>query len=307
MEKLSSYALIGVVAFLVLGAIYLQFLPSDDQAVFKDPNMSAPEFSGIEKWLNSNPLTVAGLRGQVVLVDFWTYSCINCIRTLPYITGWYEKYKDRGFVVVGVHTPEFAFEKDTENVKTALRRHKINYPVAQDNDYATWNAYDNHYWPAHYLIDQNGQIVYVHFGEGKYQETEAAIQQLLGLGDEEEMAEEKNQREVRTPEIYFGLKRLDKDLTPKLEGQWTHSDESARLVGVNGKIKLNFFAKDAHMVAQSENSSEVKVFVDGTLVNTIQVKDSQLYTLFEGEDSKERTLEIEIQGSGFEAFTFTFG
>jgi thiol-disulfide isomerase/thioredoxin len=139
----------------------------------------APEFAGIEKWLNSEPLTVSGLRGKVVLVDFWTYTCINCVRTLPHVRQWYDKYRDKGLVVVGVHTPEYPFEKSTPNVEAALKRFDIRYPVAQDNSYSTWDAYRNQYWPALYLIDASGKIVYTHFGEGRYEETEAAIQKLL--------------------------------------------------------------------------------------------------------------------------------
>lgn len=140
----------------------------------------APEFTGIMHWLNTDtPLTMKDLRGKVVLVDFWTYSCINCIRTLPFVTGWYEKYKDQGFVVVGVHTPEFEFEKKTMNVENALRQYGIHYPVAQDNDFGTWRAYQNQYWPARYLIDARGTIRYTHFGEGEYTETERAIETLL--------------------------------------------------------------------------------------------------------------------------------
>lgn len=139
----------------------------------------APEFAGIQQWLNSEPLTMKSLRGKVVLVDFWTYTCINCIRTLPYVTGWHRKYKDKGLVVVGVHTPEFPFERSTDNVRKAIGRFGIQYPVAQDNSYATWEAYRNQYWPAVYLIDKQGRVVYSHFGEGRYEETEAAIQRLL--------------------------------------------------------------------------------------------------------------------------------
>jgi thiol-disulfide isomerase/thioredoxin len=139
----------------------------------------APELAGVNHWLNSEPLTIQGLQGKVILVNFWTYSCINCIHTLPYVTGWYEKYKDQGFVIIGVHTPEFAFEHDTANVEQAIKRFSIAYPVAQDNDYATWQAYNNRYWPAEYLIDARGHLRLVHFGEGNYTETEAAIQELL--------------------------------------------------------------------------------------------------------------------------------
>jgi thiol-disulfide isomerase/thioredoxin len=141
-----------------------------------------PEFAGLGRWFNTpgdRPLTLAGLRGHVVLVDFWTYSCINCVHTLPYVKTWNQKYKDQGLVVIGVHTPEYPFERDTGNVKTAIKRFDITYPVAQDNRYATWTAYDNQYWPAFYLIDKQGQVVYTHFGEGQYEQTEAAIKQLL--------------------------------------------------------------------------------------------------------------------------------
>ena len=143
---------------------------------------AAPEFTDTQRWFNTpggRPLTLAGLRGHVVLVDFWTYTCINCIDTLPYVKGWNQKYKDQGLAVIGVHTPEYAFERDTDNVRTAIKRFGISYPVAQDNRYATWRAYNNQYWPAVYLINRQGQVVYSHFGEGDYAETEAKIQSLL--------------------------------------------------------------------------------------------------------------------------------
>jgi len=139
----------------------------------------APEFTGIDKWLNSDPLTIKQLRGKVVLVDFWTYTCDNCINTLSNVKDWNRKYKDQGLVVVGVHTPEYPFERDTTNVEKAIKRFGITYPVAQDNEYATWGAYNNQYWPAFYLIDKQGRVVYTHFGEGNYAQTEAQIQALL--------------------------------------------------------------------------------------------------------------------------------
>jgi cytochrome c biogenesis protein CcdA/thiol-disulfide isomerase/thioredoxin len=176
----------------------------------------APELIGIKDWLNSDPLTVESLRGKVVLIDFWTYSCINCIRTLPYVTSWNEKYKDQGFVVIGVHTPEFAFEQKKENVAEAIKKYNITYPVAQDNDYATWQAYSNRYWPAHYLIDAEGNIRYTHFGEGKYEETEAAIQALLkeagaDVSDMEVTREvPKDTMGTRTKETYLGSDRAER-------------------------------------------------------------------------------------------------
>ena len=139
----------------------------------------APQFTGISSWLNSPPLTMQELRGKVVLVDFWTYGCVNCVNTLPHVIELYAKYKDRGLVVVGVHTPEFPFEKSASNVQAALKRHGITYPVAQDNDSQTWNAYGNQYWPAQYIIDQSGKIVFQHDGEGQYEQIDRTIARLL--------------------------------------------------------------------------------------------------------------------------------
>lgn len=140
---------------------------------------AAPEFTGIERWLNSAPLTLQQLRGRVVLVDFWTYSCINCQRTLPHVNRWADTYMPQGLTVVGVHTPEFPFERSTSNVEAAMRRHGVKHPVAQDNRYATWKAFSNQYWPATYLIDAQGRVRYKHFGEGAYERTEGVIRTLL--------------------------------------------------------------------------------------------------------------------------------
>jgi thiol-disulfide isomerase/thioredoxin len=141
---------------------------------------AAPNFIGVTQWLNSGPLTIESLRGKVVMVNFWTYGCYNCTNALPHVTKLYEKYKDKGFVVVGVHTPEFPFEKSTANVQTAIKRHGINFPVAQDNDFATWKNYGNRYWPAQYIIDKSGKIVFTHAGEGEYDTIEKTVQKLLG-------------------------------------------------------------------------------------------------------------------------------
>lgn len=142
---------------------------------------TAPELVGLGQWFNSEPLTLQKLRGKVVMVDFWTYGCINCVRTLPYVTKLHEKYKDKGLVIVGVHTPEFPFERSASNVEAALKRHGITYPVAQDNNFATWRAYSNQYWPAQYIVDRNGQVVYTHAGEGAYEEMDRLIGKLLNV------------------------------------------------------------------------------------------------------------------------------
>ena len=144
-----------------------------------DAGRAAPNFVGIEHWLNSGPLNIADLRGKVVLVDFWTSGCINCIRTLPYVTKLYDTYSGRGLIVVGIHSPEFPFERATSNVQTAIKRFGIKYPVGQDNEFATWNAYHNQSWPAQYIVDQSGKIVFEHAGEGQYEEIERKIQKLL--------------------------------------------------------------------------------------------------------------------------------
>jgi peroxiredoxin len=144
-----------------------------------DARRAAPNFVGITNWLNSGPLNIADLRGKVVLVDFWTYGCYNCVNTLPHVTRLFETFKGRDFVIIGVHTPEFPFERSTGNIQTAIKHHGIQYPVAQDNDYATWNAYHNHYWPAQYIIDKTGRIVFEHAGEGQYDEIEQTIRKLL--------------------------------------------------------------------------------------------------------------------------------
>lgn len=156
-----------------------ELIAQSPRAVVAEASAQAPDFKGINNWLNSGPLSMQDLRGKVVMVNFWTYGCYNCVNTLPHVTSLYSKYKDKGLVIVGVHTPEFPFERSLGNVQAALKRHGIQYPVAQDNDSATWNAYRNSYWPAQYIVDQTGKIVYSHAGEGAYDEIEKTIQNLL--------------------------------------------------------------------------------------------------------------------------------
>ena len=252
-----------------------------------------PEFSKVTAWINSSPLTSMDLKGKVVLVDFWTYSCINCIRTLPYVTQWYEKYKDQGLVVIGIHTPEFSFEKDESNVKQAVTRHNIHYPVALDNDYGTWNAYHNHYWPAHYLVDAQGRIREEHFGEGNYEETERAIQTLLAeaklLHRPVSLEAPKGSidfSKIHSFETYIGygraenfssIQRLNPDVSLTysapatlrlnqwaLTGLWKISKESARLQAPEGKIRFRFNAPKLNLVmAGREKGLTANVFLDG--------------------------------------------
>lgn len=288
----------------------------------------APELAGLKTWFNSNPLTLAELQGKVVLVDFWTYSCINCIRTLPYVTKWYDTYKDQGFVVLGIHTPEFAFERVASNVETAVKRYSINYPVALDNDYKTWRAFQNQFWPAHYLIDKNGEIVYTHFGEGNYEQTELAIRTLLGLEGEFTAPIQTEQNQAGTPELYLGTLRLNsfggseqplpteqiysfpKKLAKNkfaLEGRWRFEPEAVIHTDGFGRVRLNFTAAKVFMVAQSEVPVTLKIFVDGKLQKGVTVSGSDLYPLYEASQGGTHTMEIEFPSSGVQVFTFTFG
>lgn len=337
-------ASLGVIVLLLLGGLYLQRSGRLDASLVQQcrgascPDGStrtanlgdygmAPEFAGISSWLNSDPLTMEQLRGKVVLVDFWTYSCINCIRTLPHVTGWYEKYRDAGLVVVGVHTPEFAFEKDRANVQRALEQHGISYPVALDNGYATWNAYSNRYWPAKYLVNQRGEVVYKHFGEGKYDETEAAIRTLLGLDPAGTAGGSGPRLQVATPEVYFGTHRLEllgggqrasaadrrytlpDSVDPNtfaLGGTWRFDPEYAQLAEGSGQIRIRFSASQLNIVASAEAPATVTATVDGVAQPSVTVSASQLYTLFSGEPGWHEAV-IDISGAGFRAFTFTFG
>ena len=258
-----------------------------------------PSLDGATEWLNTKPLTAEDLKGKVVLIDFWTYSCINCLRAIPYVRAWAEKYKDHGLVVIGVHAPEFAFERNVDNVKKALSTLKIEYPVAIDNDYKIWRAFDNEYWPAHYFIDAQGRIRHHHFGEGEYDESEKVIQQLLAeAGDKNvpagivsvngsgaEAASDK--ADVGSPETYIGYDRADHFASPggvvqdkshvyatgpmqlndwSLAGDWTISDERAQLNAAGGSIAYRFHARDLHLVlGPSADGSPVRfvVTVDG--------------------------------------------
>jgi thiol-disulfide isomerase/thioredoxin len=236
-----------------------------------------PPLTGIVEWLNSPPLTTEGLKGKVVMIDFWTYSCINCLRAIPYVRAWAEKYKDQGLVVIGVHSPEFAFEKNLNNVRTAVRDLKIGYPVAVDNDYAVWRAFNNRYWPAHYFIDAEGRIRHRHFGEGAYDESERVIQQLLAEAGKTVAAAglvainavAADMGNVLSPETYVGYDRAENFISPgglvedksneytaieprlnewALTGDWTVGKEHAELNGAAGKIVYRFHARDLHLV-----------------------------------------------------------
>jgi cytochrome c biogenesis protein CcdA/thiol-disulfide isomerase/thioredoxin len=259
-----------------------------------------PSLDGAVQWLNSPPLTAQALKGKVVLVDFWTYSCINCLRTLPYVKAWAEKYRDQGLVVIGVHTPEFAFERDAGNVTKAMKDLGITYPVAIDNDYKVWRAFNNQYWPAHYFADAQGRIRYHHFGEGNYAESERVIQQLLREAGAAKVADglinaraegvqlAPDMSEVQSPETYVGYRRAEHfvaetDLAPdkvaaysppsqlalnnwSLEGQWTVGPERAISNAPASRIVYRFHARDLHLVlgpGADGKPVRFKVLIDG--------------------------------------------
>ena len=262
---------------------------------------SMPSLDGAVDWLNSKPLGTKQLKGKVVLIDFWTYTCINCLRAIPYVEAWAEKYRNDGLVVIGVHTPEFAFEKDQDNVARAVNELKITYPVAIDSNYVIWKAFDNQYWPAHYFIDRQGKIRHHHFGEGEYDESERVIRQLLKEGEANlavtglvqvsgagalAAADVQN---VQSPETYIGYARKEHFVSPEplkkdistiytspgrlsgnewaLAGKWDVADERATLGAAPGKIVFRFHARDLHLVlgpAKGNKPVRFRVLLDGT-------------------------------------------
>jgi thiol-disulfide isomerase/thioredoxin len=312
---------VGVVALIVGFAIYFNnpeinksSLGNSDQSITSDPNSNngissvglsidksqfkkAPEFTGITSYINTNATELSDLKGKVVLVDFWTYSCINCIRTLPYLVDWNHKYSDKGLVIVGVHSPEFEFEKNIDNVKQAVTRFGIKYPVLLDNDHGTWNAFQNSYWPRKYLVDSEGYIRYDHIGEGGYVETENAIKNLLSERSNQQGIEISNINQtkltvpgaqsvdfnqIKTPELYFGyqyaraqlgnIEGFNPDKTVNytiptsnlksnviyLQGLWKNNPDSMELVGPDGKIILSYSSKSVNIVAGGKGEITVK-------------------------------------------------
>ncbi len=329
-----------------------QKTPLTQDMTFVDPEMkrfmytTAPELVSPSGYLNTNgaPITLEQYRGNtVVLLDIWTYSCINCQRTLPYITKWHETYKNMGFEVIGVHTPEFAFEKLASNVEKAIAQWGIMYPVILDNEYKTWTALGNQYWPRKYLIDIDGYIVYDHIGEGGYEETEAAIQRALaerairlGLAASttsevsSSVVVEAPDRRVGSPEIYFGAWRneyfgngvqgkegrqslaLPKPMPLKknilyMYGEWDIAYEYAKNARADAEITFKYDAKNVYMVARADRPVRVQIYVDGAMVREIVVQEDRLYDIVRADEYGEHVLDLKILDPGLEAYTFTFG
>jgi cytochrome c biogenesis protein CcdA/thiol-disulfide isomerase/thioredoxin len=292
----------------------------------------APNFLKISHWLNTpgeGPLTIRGLRGKVVLVDFWTYSCINCLRTLPYLADWDKRYRGKGLVIVGVHTPEFGFEHDLGNVRRAIDRLGVRYPVALDTDYGTWEAYSNQYWPADYLVDQTGHVRHVHVGEGDYRESERLIRLLLRAGGDSRLPVpgrdvDRTPRGTRTPETYLGYFRLERFDSDKLivqrphdyrlptalprdhwayGGTWTVESERA-IAGDGARLQLHFHARKVHLVLGGKGV--VAVALDGKTRGVVRVNGSRLYTLVSQRKPGDGKLDLYFT-PGVSAYAFTFG
>jgi cytochrome c biogenesis protein CcdA/thiol-disulfide isomerase/thioredoxin len=289
---------------------------------------TAPDFTGTQRWFNSRPLSLAALRGRVVLIDFWTYTCINCIRTLPYLKAWDARYRSAGLTIVGVHSPEFSFEKDAGNVQRAIHSFGIRYPVVQDNDLATWSAWGNQYWPAEYLIDARGKVRHVHFGEGDYDKSEAAIRSLLAERDGRVggMAKPHDPFTISTettPETYLGSARAERWLPDKprdgthtyatpaslplshfaLGGAWRVTPEDA--TAVRGAT-LTAHVRARHIYLVLGGTGDVGVEVDGHRTRTVHVTKQQLYTLADFPQAGEHVLRLAF-ASGVSGFAFTFG
>lgn len=306
-----------------------------------EPKTSMPDFVDIAHWINSppnsRPLTAENLKGKVVLVDFWTYSCINCIRTLPHLKKWWEKYHDKGLIIIGIHTPEFAFEKDLKNVEQAVKRFKITYPVALDNSYGTWQAYHNRYWPAHYLYDTQGVLKETHFGEGGYLETENAIRSLLGLTPLTEK-EKPTLHPPTTRETYLGNLRADsyaQKIVPhkmtsyipaeistgeiSLSGLWEVGDESILSGSDSSTLQLKFVARQVYLVLSSEKPALLQVLLDGKPIaaenytadidpaGKLAVKEARKYDVLTVPGELKPHLLTLVVPKGVKAYAFTFG
>ncbi|OFW75720.1 MAG: hypothetical protein A2Y55_12910 [Actinobacteria bacterium RBG_16_68_12] len=290
----------------------------------------APEFRGIEFWLNTpggRPVSIAGLRGKVVLVDFWTYSCINCLRTLPHLKAWDGAYRSDGLAIVGIHSPEFSFERVPGNVRSAVRRLGLRYPVGLDNDFATWRAYENDYWPAKYLVDRTGRIRFTHFGEGAYGETEGSIRRLLGerVKARPTSVADTTPGDITTPESYLGYARLARFAGPvtfdaeavytfpqrplrqdelAYSGAWTVGP-SRIVAGDRARLQLRFQANDIFLVLAGKG--RVQALVDGRRGRTLAVSGTpRLYTIARFPNLKRGVLELRFSPA-LEAYAFTFG
>ena len=290
-------------------------------------HLHLPSFAGATAWLYSDPLGDAELRDRVVLADFWTLTCINWLRTAPYIRAWSDAYRDDGLIVIGVHTPEFSFEHELDLVRSATRSRGLDYPVAVDNDYEVWTAFANRYWPALYFADRDGVIRDQHFGEGRYEQSERVLQELLGVERELVSVEgvgveaEADWDQLGTPETYLGDARSGSFADWDLSGEWTVEPEKLVLDEAGGSISCRFHARDAHLVLSPGARAPIpfRVLLDGEPPGASHgvdvdadgnglLRDGRLYQLVRQPGAiRGRTLEITFLEPGAEAYAFTFG
>jgi thiol-disulfide isomerase/thioredoxin len=295
--------------------------------LFGQTGSHIPSLDGATEWLNSEPLTPAGLRGNVVLVNFWTLTCINWLRQEPYVRAWSQAYRSDGLVVIGAHTPEFSFEHEIDLVRRATKERGIDYPVAVDNDYEVWSAFANHYWPALYFVDADGIIRDQHFGEGRYEQSERVIQRLLGVERKLVSVEgvgveaEADWDHLGTPETYLGSGRSEGSDDWALDGEWAIGPEAVVLDQAGGSIAFRFHARDANLVLSPGAREPIPfhVLLDGEAPGKSHgvdvdedgnglLADGRLYQLVREHDKvRERTLEITFLEPGAEAYVFTFG
>lgn len=339
--KRSRLLTLLIVIVLIAGAIYYLQAQKPKTAA---PGKAGKEIVNPSGFINTPPITIGQFIGKkVVLVDFMTYSCINCERTYPYLNAWWEKYKDHGLLIIGIHSPEFDFEKVPANVKAAAEKFGLKFPLVLDNDHATWNAFGNLYWPHDYLIGIKGNVVADHIGEGDYDLTEKEIQAalkerktVLGLAGEAipgglvspAGAIEADAARIKSEETYFGSERnvylasgiaglsgiqlMPPPVTIKLgslylTGRWEFTGQYAENLSAGAKIIYRYSAKDVYFVASSEKGVKLQVKLDGQPLKTLTVKEERLYTVIAGADYGAHLLEITIEGPGLKAFTFTFG
>ncbi len=354
-RKLLGFIILATVAYMIYfensltqaGAAFEAAAPATPAAFELQKGLAlpypAPALDSKTDWINSEPLQLSNLKGKVVLIDFWTYSCINCIRTLPYLKDWYRKYHDQGLIIIGVHSPEFDFEKKLSNVKAAVAADGILYPVTLDNQYVTWRNYNNQYWPAHYLIDKEGQVVYTHFGEGDYEVTENNIRYLLGLkaGLSGTTTLANGNSGLLTPETYFGYARSQRFASPEtittdrpalyhfpqdlrqndwaLQGLWTIAAEGIVSASTNSSLRLHFLAQKVFIVLGSTTGQPILVHLllngkplgpssgKDVVESSIQVTKPRLYEALTLPAFGEGILEVQPAAPQLEIYTFTFG
>lgn len=349
LRKILGLVIIAAVGYMIYAETNIQFATNAETV--SDRTEQAPTFTksspasaidGIDAWINSGPIILSSLKGKVVLIDFWTYSCINCIRTLPYVRSWYQKYHEQGLEIIGIHTPEFDFEKDLANVKAAVKKYDLPYPIALDNNFVTWRNFDNQYWPAHYLIDKNGQVVYTHFGEGEYETTENNIRALLGL-NAVKTAQDSPQPTAAlvSPETYLGYERgrlfssgekISKDKVASyhfpahlkkdawaLAGKWVVHKDRIIADEKNAALKMHFQGHKVFIVMGKPNTvaMSLKILLNGKpLVNNpakdvkmsrITVNEHRLYEVVVLPKDEGGELQLTASEPGLELYTLTFG